>query len=542
MPKNLNEEIKRMRSLFNFKVGDNAHDVLSEQNIHDSLIKEQQIEVNAKPGGLSGEIGLGIVRNEKGKKASNEDISNYGKESLGPDIKKIVESGTNRNKIDLSLSEANQISVALIDLALTNKKVKRTFKIGLGNGSLTVRKVEPDSFVKVSVLGKNVSIGTLVRGITRGAKDTDEIPKNIILYVETADEGTAESFSTISEMAEYITSENIKLFSQKKPTTQWYLSTWKPKTGGKSKGQPEAQSKGVYGNLIISKGPIAMFNGIPVLNMIAPSTKGGDYEGSTKKGKPEEFNIELRINLTETFETGVSEFEGPDEDIITNIRNQINAQLHQKGFTNIVVDDVDILSSASNFWGDYVAPSHPIGSNTPYSPGEKDLSGEIIPANNNNYTSAPSGTEAKDKNNKLAWDRGQRFVALLNSIEGEESFSINDPDYSVSWRVSDTKGENDKPGCKIGHCGQFATIVLKGRASKYLQTPDKKTPGSKYTHSAQYGLVLSAEKTPGGITLFSWFGARQSKYLDKNGDWKKNPKTGRPFSGLPKWLDSIIYK
>ena len=55
----------------------------------------------------------------------------------------------------------------------------------------------------------------------------------------------------------------------------------------------------------------------------------------------------------------------------------------------------------------------------------------------------------KDKNNKLAWDRGQSFATLLNSIEGEESFSINTPNYSVTWRVSDTKGVNDDPGCNI---------------------------------------------------------------------------------------------
>jgi|3_EtaG_2_1085321.scaffolds.fasta_scaffold13638_2 hypothetical protein len=41
MSKNLNEEIIRMQSLFNFKVGDNAHDVLSEQNIKKAVLKEQ---------------------------------------------------------------------------------------------------------------------------------------------------------------------------------------------------------------------------------------------------------------------------------------------------------------------------------------------------------------------------------------------------------------------------------------------------------------------------------------------------------------------
>ena len=45
MSKNLHEEIKRMQHLVNFKIGDNSHDVLSEQNIKKSVIVEQADEV-----------------------------------------------------------------------------------------------------------------------------------------------------------------------------------------------------------------------------------------------------------------------------------------------------------------------------------------------------------------------------------------------------------------------------------------------------------------------------------------------------------------
>ena len=47
MAENLNEEIKRIKTLFNFKVGDNAHDKLSEENIR-KAINEQEVEVEGE--------------------------------------------------------------------------------------------------------------------------------------------------------------------------------------------------------------------------------------------------------------------------------------------------------------------------------------------------------------------------------------------------------------------------------------------------------------------------------------------------------------
>jgi hypothetical protein len=45
MSKNLNEEIIRMRQIFNFKISDNAHDILSEEVIKKSLITEQKVSL-----------------------------------------------------------------------------------------------------------------------------------------------------------------------------------------------------------------------------------------------------------------------------------------------------------------------------------------------------------------------------------------------------------------------------------------------------------------------------------------------------------------
>lgn len=49
MSKNLNEELTRIKTLFNFKMGDNSHDILSEEVITKSVISEQ-------PNTVSGEV------------------------------------------------------------------------------------------------------------------------------------------------------------------------------------------------------------------------------------------------------------------------------------------------------------------------------------------------------------------------------------------------------------------------------------------------------------------------------------------------------
>ncbi len=43
-PKNLNEEIMKMRKLMNFNISENSHNVLSENVINESVITENQLK------------------------------------------------------------------------------------------------------------------------------------------------------------------------------------------------------------------------------------------------------------------------------------------------------------------------------------------------------------------------------------------------------------------------------------------------------------------------------------------------------------------
>jgi len=85
MSKNLNEEIIRMRQIFNFKISDNAHDVLSDEFTQKSLIKEQDNvlgpsdDTETAPKLPTKEM----VAELKGMPASNENIKSAMKAAIG---------------------------------------------------------------------------------------------------------------------------------------------------------------------------------------------------------------------------------------------------------------------------------------------------------------------------------------------------------------------------------------------------------------------------------------------------------------------------
>jgi len=69
MSKNLNEEIKRMHHIANFKIGDNSHDVLSEQFI------EEQTRIGTKRKGMDIYWGKGKTINLRKGKSSQEQLA-----------------------------------------------------------------------------------------------------------------------------------------------------------------------------------------------------------------------------------------------------------------------------------------------------------------------------------------------------------------------------------------------------------------------------------------------------------------------------------
>jgi hypothetical protein len=63
--------------------------------------------------------------------------------------------------------------------------------------------------------------------------------------------------------------------------------------------------------------------------------------------------------------------------------------------------------------------------------------------------------------------------------------------------------------------------------------------GSNEANLRQGIIYLDAESLKGGIRMATWFSLYQGKY-DKTGRFK--PRSTGTFSGLPKWLDNIVYK
>lgn len=142
----------------------------------------------------------------------------------------------------------------------------------------------------------------------------------------------------------------------------------------------------------------------------------------------------------------------------------------------------------------------------------------------------------------MAWQRGLRILGLLKEVNGTDlgddlgKVNISDsPTEKVEWRVTDTDG---KPGIETG--GQYAKIFIKGNAirKEIIDTLPTVTPGENKGVLRQAIIYVDSSSLKGGIRIASWFSLYQGKY-DKTGRFK--PRTPGTFSGLPKWLDNIVY-
>jgi hypothetical protein len=191
------------------------------------------------------------------------------------------------------------------------------------------------------------------------------------------------------------------------------------------------------------------------------------------------------------------------------------------------------VSSASNYYGGVVEFTHDKSGN----PVKSDI----------NFNQKPTKTNDTnvDKNNLLAWTRGLRILNLLKQTNDTDlggnlgKITIpTDVNEKVEWRVTDTGGKVDPAGAEGG--GQYAKLFIKGVAMRtdVGETLPTTTPGSNEANLRQGIIYLDAESLKGGIRMATWFSLYRGKY-DKTG--KAKPRMTGTFSGLPKWLDNIVY-
>lgn len=530
---NLTEEIYRMRKLMNFNPKDFKDNVTSydrlmeEKMVEKYLLSEQIVDVDidtgtaADSGGkgtVRGNIGVGITGREKSKKASQEDISNLGEDVFSKEILEVFSSG-GRGKLGITEEQAKEMSKAFVAKAQvkgsdTNKK----FREGLLSGNLNFKRTLPNTQkVELDVLGQKVLANWSVNGAPIKGADGTETPE-IPVY---AKDGKTVLFksSNPSEISNWVTNQNIALF--KAGEQQYYLTTFK-----NIRGELKPSKQGYF---MAVKGKTLADSIVTVGVGSAESTEGTTTPGTkTEKKIP----VDLVVEMGESFKAGFDSFKDPNA-ARTILLTKIKEELNKKGFTNLDITDISVVSSASNYYGGVVEFTH-------------DKSGNPVKSGINfNQKPAKTNESSVDKNNLLAWNRGLRIVNLLKQTNGADlgdnlgKVTISDDvNEKVEWRVTDTGGKVDPAG-KEG-AGQYAKLFIKGVAirTEVEETPPTTTPGSNEANLRQTIIYLDSSSSKGGIRMATWFSLRQAKY-DKTG--KRQRRTPGTFSGLPKWLDRIIY-
>jgi len=517
----LNEELNRMKRLMDFSIVENSHDVLAEENMKEKYLLNEQSPsmVGGGRGKFRGEFGGGVTVNKKvkAKKASQEDISSLGEDIFSKEILEVFSSG-GRGKLKITEEQAKEMSKAFVAKAQvkgsdTNKK----FRKGLLLGNLYFKRTLPDTQgVELDVLGEKVNANWSVNGApikSKDGTDTPEIPiydSNMkVIYKST----NAEAISN------WVTNQNIDLF--KSGEEQYYLTTFN-KIDGEMKPSKHGFFMGVKGKTLPDS--------IVTIGVGSAESTPGTETDPIPFEKP--ITVELTVEMGESFKSGFSTFKDP-KTAKTTLLTKIKEELNKKGFINLNISDISVISSASNFYGKVVDFTHDESGNP--------VKGGI------NFTQSPTKTNdvSVDKNNFLAWNRGLRIVELMNQTNGTDLGDnlgkvtiADDVNEKVEWRVTDTGGSVDVPGEE--GAGQYAKIYIRGEVIRMEkgEKPGTTTTGTNEANLRQTILYLDSKSSKGGIRMATWFDLRRAKY-DKSGI--KDRRTPGTFSGLPKWLDRIIY-
>jgi hypothetical protein len=503
---NLSEEIYKMRKLINFDPKEYNENVTSydrlieEKMIEKYLLKEQKpvtnIETTPKDQGqFGGGIGGGSTEKNKDKEASQEDISKLTEAAFAEDIKEVANKSPKSLKISDEL--AKKISEGIVSKAqVKGSNMNKVFRTGLLNGTLNIKKTSNFGNIKVEALNKSVTPMEFVNGRSiKGEDDKTETPE-IPLYA--SNESILMKSTNPEDIASWVLNQNVESFL--KGEQQYYLITF-----GNVGGVKQPTQSGFF---------MAVKGDVPADGILTVGVSSNKpEEGTIIPGKTieEKTPVDLVVELSEAFATGFSTFKN-----------------------NLDINSINVISSASNYYKGVVDFTH-------------DRSGNVV-KKGINYNQKPIETNKGnvDANNLLSWNRGQRILSLIKSINGSSLGDVlgnitilNDVTEKVEWRVTDTGGNVDPAGAEGS--GQYARLYIKGVAEK-IKTRDVKPkiiPGSNEGNLRQVIIYVDSSKSEGGKRIASWFDLTQSKY-DKSG--KNISRNTGTFTGLPKWLDNIIYK
>jgi len=501
--------------------------LLEDSYVNNFLSEQKNPGVTTKKQGIKTTMGRGKTSSPEKKKVTDTDIQNAGADIIAPDIIALL------SDYDTAISEslATKISEGFIGKAGKGGSYKKIFKEGLQNGTLSV-KAGMNYGGEVEFGLNSSSSSTPKKNLRVYATGSDTNIPNLRLFREDESEPFKE-FSNQNELTNFITSLNLKLFNEG-TGEQYFIFPISKKTRKGERVWVSTNSTSGQALMMIKRP--ALIAKRDFINVVAPSTKsGGGTEGTTKQGKPTQVELDLAIDLSEAFPTEVATLD--DAKVQELFKNKVKAELDKKGVVNFKAEQIKIVSSASNSWNKkWVAPTH--SKSGQLLAGSTDSIGKQVPNNNYDFNQQPpSGTDDTSKNNILSWNRGQNLANAILSVK-TEYYSGEGVTPSVEWRVTDTGGKVDKPGHEGS--GQFARVYLSGVASKRIEGKPTSTPGKNKGVMSQVPVMISASDASGGRRI-SWFGAHRAKIVGKGGKFLPKRRATGTFSGLPKWLDSIIY-
>jgi hypothetical protein len=489
-PKNLNEELMKMRRLMNFDISENSHDVLSENFVKNANRIDEQKDKDRtfqKTGAGNTHVSGGISG------ISKKEAKKQKKEKQAAAKKKVEE------------STAEELKTLFIE----------KFADDIGNRA---------SFKKLPTTLKEKMIGAWFNegGLPEGFFANPDKYKFIIVYPDHQNQGvgryvkpntaTVETKKKLNTLYQQNDNFNFESYGGKKGSPYKYI----PTKAGQSSLDPKKELT-AQGELP----PYQLFITVPANGEEALSVK-------TTKGKTNVFTVETPP-IPLNFAAGDSTIDDNNATTISNTlqnifrKNEKIQDATQKGL-NILVSDMKITSSASNSWN-----------------------GATLPFTHNNdgsqsNVSYDTSVKNAQRNLQLSNQRGQ---ALENTIKSNQNIikllnikqTTNIESQGI---VTDTSGFVDDDTNRPSNLnrGQFARFVF---TIKILgDTPDTET-----TSLALENFIVKLAPGSG-----SGYGSRfdihfsKAKYLKKGGSHKSagaiGRNVGKSFSGFGSLLDSIL--
>ena len=497
MSTSLKEEKARMLKLMGFSYKDNSHDLLSEQNIHKSLLDEQKdidISLPDNINAIGGRVGQTKKEFKQQQKAEEE-----------AKAKKIAEG--------------------------TEEEIKKLFieKFVADIGKRKAFKALPQS-LKEELMGAWFTEGGLPKDFWVNPDGYRfvlyEPPKEVGpgFYMGISGEEGKTIGKEINTRYQAYDKENFANYNGKSNTYKYI----KPKPNYKVKPLIED------GNIV--EGTITM-TGFQILVLAPKISDDGELSGAkTTETENQPVNINLNIsNLPVGFDVQRSTLPGADATILlNNLRSAINnnqqiQQALQTPGAVMTIDNVRITSSASNQWNGPTPFTH---------------NNDRSPADTSNGNNPDSSTYTGDvrRNFNLAGQRGITLQTLLSTDQRfMQALGITDQTNfgNIDARITDTGGQNDPPNAAANTRGQYASF-------DFVVTINYPVPPTIATSIKIDNFKISLIPKSGSSGFANAFDIHftKAKYLKRGGERKSSAAIGRnlgkSFRGFGSFLDSIL--